>query len=485
MVAQAEGTRIVPSSPKNFEKQPRLLVSLPYGMCARNFLRSDAHRILLKTCHQILLTPLADDPGFRQEMDKPGVTVVKMPSYGFIARGVGRVLCEAETMARLKVHPVDTFSILERVIKAGAGDPTILEHAGVFSWRSRLLAKLPRLRRLLRVLWLFLCNREAGNLLSQLSPDLIYVTHPHSSQDPVLAAAAEVRGIPCAAIVHSWDNLTSKRLWLNNYEKMIVWNDIMRRQAEEFCAYPAERLYVSGVPQLDSFIDASLFENREAFFIKNGWDPKRKLITFACGSPDFQPDQADILEDLWNAVENGRFKEPIQLVIRTHPGKKIPGLERLSGKAHVHVHDPSAAYGALAMTSGWNGDRHDQSFFLNLVKHSDVFVNCFSTTTIEAAALDRPVINIAYDGRRTLDYLASCVKHYDLTHYKPIVESKGVGIARSQKDFENLIEAYLKDPSKDGEGRRRLIREQCGVLDGKAGQRIADELNKMLKIHAV
>jgi hypothetical protein len=49
-----------------------------------------------------------------------------------------------------------------------------------------------------------------------------------------------------------------------------------------------------------------------------------------------------------------------------------------------------------------------------------------------------------------------------------------VRLARSFDDLTAAIDEYLADRSRLHEGRRRIAAEQCGVLDGQAGIRMAE-----------
>jgi CDP-glycerol glycerophosphotransferase (TagB/SpsB family) len=115
-----------------------------------------------------------------------------------------------------------------------------------------------------------------------------------------------------------------------------------------------------------------------------------------------------------------------------------------------------------------------------LMKYTAVNVNVASTITIDAAALDTPVVNVAFDGQVTKPYLESCARYYDYEHYKRIVDTGGVRIARNTDEMMQAIQAYLDDPSLESEGRRRIREEQCWKLDGNSGRRIAEYLIRLM-----
>jgi len=453
-----------------------IVVSLPYGMSARNFLRSRSFDILAASAPIVVLTPFAADGGFAAEFARPGVTFRPYPSLPKVARALVSVIVDAETLAWARRHHIASFDIMGRTLAAGVADPTIRMHAGVFARRSEVLSRRPQVRRWLRerVLPRFVRRPAWEALVAGSGASLVFLTHPYTIEERALAIVAEAHGVRRVASIHSWDNITTKWTLLTRFQRVLVWNTIMQRDMVELYGYDPREVVVTGIPQLDFVVDDSAFLPRPVFFRERGLDPARRLITFACGSPDFVPGQTAVIETICRAIRDDRLAVPSQLMVRTHPGRTLAGVDTLRRYPHVHVDTPSVAYAAIAGRTGWDASRSDQRGFANLIRHADVFINCFSTTTIDAAAMDRPIVNIAYDGDETLPYLASCAKHYDFTHYAPIVASGGVALARDHASLLAAIDRYLQNPALDAAGRARIVHEQCYLLDGKAGERIAD-----------
>ncbi len=108
---------------------------------------------------------------------------------------------------------------------------------------------------------------------------------------------------------------------------------------------------------------------------------------------------------------------------------------------------------------------------------SDVVLNSGSTTVIDAACLNRPDINIAFDGYETNEIENRSVRRLLVKeHYKPIIESGGVRMAYNRQELITEINRYLADPSLDTEGRQKIVADQCYRLDGLAGTRIAQHI---------
>ena len=68
----------------------------------------------------------------------------------------------------------------------------------------------------------------------------------------------------------------------------------------------------------------------------------------------------------------------------------------------------------------------------------DVTINTASTMSLDASAMDKPIINIAFDWEEQSQY-QSVARYYEFLHYKPILESKGTSLVSSS---EELFEQY-------------------------------------------
>jgi CDP-glycerol glycerophosphotransferase (TagB/SpsB family) len=119
--------------------------------------------------------------------------------------------------------------------------------------------------------------------------------------------------------------------------------------------------------------------------------------------------------------------------------------------------------------------------------HSDVVLNVASTIAIEASIFDTPIVNIAFDQDTadTRPFLASPLRYYSYTHYQQIVRAGAVRIAKSSGEMIDLVNAYLVDPSRDAEGRRRVVAEQCEFTDGRSAERLAGVIVRELTGRAV
>ena len=61
-------------------------------------------------------------------------------------------------------------------------------------------------------------------------------------------------------------------------------------------------------------------------------------------------------------------------------------------------------------------------------------------------------------------------------HFKPITESGGMWIVKSNEEMVEAVGAYLKDPSLHRQKRRWIAEHVCGYIDGRCGERMAEAM---------
>jgi hypothetical protein len=308
-------------------------------------------------------------------------------------------------------------------------------------------------------------DRYRPTLVATASPGLIF------SEIPVLRTARR-RSIPAMAVDLSWDNLTNKFFPARQVDRLVVWNTTMRDEARALHGYPDGRIRVAGAPQFDSYFREPR-SSRAEFCARTGLDPSRRIITLATIPRSKFPHHDVVIDRLVEAFDAGAVREPAGLLVRVHPRDDVRPYARHAARPHVVVEKP---FRATAVRSGDGMDidftQENTRHLADTLYHSDVVLNVASTVAIEASIFDTPVINIGFDGQPGSN-TALMAWHYGSTHFQKVVRSGAVRIAQSPRELVDLINRYLSDPSRDAEGRRRIVAEQCEFTDGRSAERVA------------
>jgi hypothetical protein len=449
-----------------------VFVSVPHGGAAGNILRTGLVSRLLAAhsgCEIVLLSPMAADASFVREVQHARVRVVDLPSH----RPAG---LEGRLMALVQASYIDsgvTESVRIRRQEAIAN--------GTIRWirAKRLLAAVaapsivrPSTRydlvdRLVSHPWAeALFDERRPSLLVTSSPGLIF------SEIPLLRTAVR-RRVRTVTIDPSWDNFTNKLIPVRRVSRLVVWNDLMRQQAIDLHGYAADEISVAGTPQWDLYFRESTFVPRETFFRRIGADPARKLVTLTTTPQELYPHHDHVLKVLVDAMAHRAWRQDTQLLVRLHPRDKMEAYAAFQQLPHVIIEKPFRP--TVRAGDGLDVDltADSQAHLANTMRHSDVVVNVASTLAVEAALMDTPVVNIAFDGETPSPFARSAKRYYRFTHYLNVTRH---GAARVAEDPARLVDAigrYLDDPALDREGRRLAAFEQCPFRDGRAAERVA------------
>jgi hypothetical protein len=322
-------------------------------------------------------------------------------------------------------------------------------------------------------------NKQIEAFLVQEAINGVFVTSIDVLEDQLLIHAAKKLYLPVVALVHSWDNLPGRGSLVAIPDRLMVWNDIMRDQAMELHSITSNSVRVVGIPQYDYYKYDACFISRQEFFESKQIPSDRKLITFTCSAERVFPDEVLFIEQLWMCLEN-EVEESVHLVIRLHPTERFRDyIERFNNRKNVTIDMPSGLF-AATYVSNIESTEYGINNFVNLMRHSDIVINIASTTTIDAAIFDTPVINIAYNIRNDIPTWNSAQTWYDTSHYVNISKTKGARLVKSKDQLVTSIRAYLEEPSLDTEGRQVIVEQQCGLIDGNVGERIMSVLKEVV-----
>jgi hypothetical protein len=283
----------------------------------------------------------------------------------------------------------------------------------------------------------------------QLSPDAV----------PAVVAAKQL-GIPSAAFIFSWDNLTSKGRIVAPFDHYLVWSQYMKDELLRY--YPgvlADHVHIVGTPQFEPYADPGLLRPREDFFAALNADPARPLICYSGGDAGTCPEDPKHVGVLMELIRSGRIKGCPQVVVRPVPvddGTRYASVRKQYPELIFSM--PRWTHTDTGEWSGFMPLPEDLGLLANLTHHADLNVNLGSTMILDFGIHDKPVVNVAFDvsdppifGMPVYDF------YYHYEHLRPVLEFKATRIARSVDEFADHVNAYLSDPALDRENRRGLI----------------------------
>ncbi len=446
-----------------------VILPIPMGHLVKNILRTGVFEYLRKSnIRIILLTYESNHQEFAREYGSDNVIIENMYPYN---SGFFEVFCGG-IADRVYKNSIDNVTL--RIIE----DARLLNKKLTDYFKIRVIGKIvdrnrPLMNLMEHIYMHYFKNGIYNELFEKYHPDLYFSTDPYNTDELPLLRKCLDTATPIVAMIRSWDNVTNHGKLPMKFEKIVVWNEILRDELIRFYDYSPDAIFLSGTPQYDYYCGYKPTQ-RINFFREIGGDPEKKLVTFATVPPLISPKEQENLEMLCESIKNGELGYPAQLLIRFHPQddpERYSNLEKYRGDGNFIFE--SAGRESSAYYDKWSPTKDDMIHYADILTYSDVIINVASTVSIEAAIFDTPVVNIKYDGRENIAFPLSAARHYDFLHYRSIVSTRGVRLADSHEDLIEWIKQYLDNPDMDRQGRERIVKTQCYRFDGRAGERIA------------
>lgn len=316
-------------------------------------------------------------------------------------------------------------------------------------------------------------------LIDKIKPEILLLNNVEGSEFNVLAASyAYQKGIKVITLVSEglyrkeiidlfiWGNNTKKKI---NWHLMFVWSEVFLKYAKDFLPKYKERFDISGSTGIDrykiyTFLDKSKFSLKykkrkyKKIIIYGGFtfgkffdDNEIKTYGYSKKYIDYHKNEMyqvkSILKEL---IEENR---DILFILKKHPGESNDQME---------------------IDSSWNYKNvlifQNEEPLAELINCADICFIYRSSTSFEAYALNKPVINILRP---------------EPIFYKQD-DQKGNSVIKSTVEAQALINEFyktgkIKDFDRKEKIRQKLIKDKIFSIDGLNSYRTAVKINFFLK----
>lgn len=414
----------------------------------------------------VIVSPLAEQPGFREEFAGPDVRIEYAPWYRLnrlerrldslaLERFVRTRPTRALTLRWARRENVGTrrLQTVTAMLKRVSGHVPI-PLAPLLSVRDRLVP-----------------GSSYRDVLERHRPDVAAIATGWQVGDIPWFVGPRRAGIPCLAIDINWDSFESKAGIIRGASELLVWSEHLRAKAIARFRYSEDRVHVTGAPQFDIYRTRAGGSDRSSFLARLGFPPETRLITLATVMNS--PHDPDRLRVLHRALLADEFGPDARLLVRVYPADRRERWEPFRALPRAHIEWPFSV-GPEGLLLGER--REDMRHKLDTLLHTDVLVNVNSTIALEAMLVDTPTVMVAFDGEGgELPYARSDRRFLDYEHISELVATGGVRVVRSPTELVAGIRGYLADPTSDREGRARAG-ALTGPADGRAAERVAGHL---------
>ena len=299
---------------------------------------------------------------------------------------------------------------------------------------------------------------QLEEILKDISPDIVFNTsHIHNAISLELMYAAKKLQIKTAAFLFSWDNLTSQGRILPAYDFYFTWNHKIKNDLLKL--YPSLRdsaVFVTGTPQFDFHFDEDFIMKKSTLYEFLGLSNKKKIVLYSTGMAYYTPKEHIIVKEIHKVLKH--IDKDLELVVRIYAKDDNTAYYKLREEEEgITIPDHYWELNHLTPTL------KDISLFNSLINHCSVGINVASTVSLDLAILDKPVINIAFNPPGEAIYPNDYEKIYDFDHYRPIVESGAISLAKNPGELEDQLRIYLENPKIHQIERKKLVNDFFGA----------------------
>ncbi len=460
--------------------RPRIVIVIPSGEAVRNFLYSATLPVLSEHADVVLLTVVHGDDvdaAFGASCEEI-IPLDAHPEHAGLTR-FRQTVHSAHMRWRWSGVFRNNWEL--RSEEAEAGDLRSKVRWAFLRTTSRALAQrrtLDLLTAVDRRLSVRLSPTSTfDELFDRVQPDLVFNgMHVHGPRGDLPMRIAASKGIPTAAFIYSWDNLSSRSRIFVPYDDFLVWNENMAAELVEL--YPQispDSVHVTGSPQFD-------FHRREDDLLPLpelaetiGFDPARPFVLYTTGVDRHFKEEHRTVEHVARSLAEMDDLDPRpQLVVRTYTKGTSDEMRALIARGL-----PDTTFPDVEWDERWyTPTQRDLKVYSSLLRHCAMGINAASTVSLELLSMDKPVINLGFDPPgSSLSHGDRWIRHLEFDHYAPVTASGATMVARTPDDIPLMLRKGLTDPGADSALRRSFIRDFMGdTFDGESGRRAAETI---------
>lgn len=410
-----------------------IAVILPYAVSIRDFVHTG-------TLEQLLAIPGVRMQIYTQNPDLPEFDAIRSDKVSILQMsepGVSRIERLLKTLYPLLFY--DTFYNVHQSLAASPAK-RIIAQAMV---GLRQLIGTRRTLRLYARLLLAVARKDSTNRIVG-EPDLVIATRSTiNSLDYGLLLEAARRGLRQLTAASSWDNFTTKGFFPFPVMRTVVWNRKMADELEQIFHVPADTITIAGYPRLSLIEDSGTVRDAPDYLSRIGLSNYRRFVLYSASYAELTriPGEGVPREyQLIHAVAErlaATLPDDTCILVRLHPFSEAADEVYFADIANLRVFVPG------------RGDRYvervmsiaDEVHLAAQLRFAVAIVSMASTMTIDALALDRPIINVAFEPDGASEGMIC--NFYRRNHFRDLIAAVRPPLARSVDDVVTFVNLCL------------------------------------------
>ena len=327
-------------------------------------------------------------------------------------------------------------------------------------------------------------TKSYNNLLKNDKPDLVFFTHQRPSYLAPLLAVVEKQNIKTATFIFSWDNLSSKGRMLGAFDYFLVWSDLMKNELLFFYNQIIEtQVKVIGTPQFEPYVLDRYYSNDGSFFNKFSLNPNKKTICYSCADISIGANDTIVIAEIQKAIDLKKI-ENAQLLVRTSPAESPERFYDLKKNyPNITWNFPKWQSTRENHTESWSQripTFDDIVDLRSILENADLSVNMCSTMSLDFMIFNKPVVCTVFGNAENGLFNDQLFLKYD--HFKKVVDSGAIRIAKNANDLIHEINFLLQNPSSNEVERRNMVNLQISKPLAGTSSRIAETLANIANV---
>ena len=268
---------------------------------------------------------------------------------------------------------------------------------------------------------------------------------------------------------------------LGAFDYFLVWSDLMKTELLYF--YPnvkKENVKVVGTPQFEPYVMDKYKTEKEDFYSKFNLDWHKKTICFSCADASIGQNDALVIRAIAQAIRENTISLPCQFLVRTSPAESPERFASVKKEfPEIIWNNPKWILTRENHTESWSQripSEEDIKDLRSLVEYVDLNVNMCSTMSLDFMLFDKPVINTVFGNPNNGLYDDQRFLGYD--HFKKVVDSQSVTIAKNATELIAQINEALNNPTSRTVQRTTMIDLQIGEPLSGTSKRIVATLSQ-------
>jgi CDP-glycerol glycerophosphotransferase (TagB/SpsB family) len=369
----------------------RLIVAvLPYAVSIRDFIHSGVFAELMDIPNTQFVI-YTQNPELKEFENLKTSRVVIKPMREHVSSGAEALLRKLYILLFF-----DHFTYLQMELEGSRWKQLV-------AWGFVAARRILGVRRVLRIYgWLLRKVSKrlvAGDLISE-QPDLLIGTRSTiNSLDYRFLLEAATKGFKQITLASSWDNFTTKGFFPFPVNKTVVWNEKMASELREIFDVPSEDIVVAGYPRVAMLEDTGPFKSSTHYLSSLGLDKYRRFVLYSASYAELTREPGHNMPREYAAIREvvaeiePRLPPDCCILVRLHPFSKADDENCFDGLSRTTVFVP----GRIDQYVERVMNRSDEHHLAAQLQFAEAIVSMASTITIDAFAVRKPVVNIAFE----------------------------------------------------------------------------------------